>query len=178
MEIRFAKPGDLKQCLTLDWSYETEYVWQMQSEDSGSRIEVTFRSMRLPRAVTVNAPPDPQHVKENWERQECFLVVEHQGQVLGFVDLTTQNWQQAGWINHLAVAREYRGRGIGRSLMNAALGRRAETARVDAGDAAQELPRHPVIPATRLQVLRLQRPILSKRGYCAFFCVPPALRGE
>ena len=120
MEIRFAKPGDLKQCLTLDWSYETEYVWQMQSEDSGSRIEVAFRSMRLPRAVTVNAPPDPQHVKENWERQECFLVVEHQGQVLGFVDLTTQNWQQAGWINHLAVAREYRGRGIGRSLMNAA----------------------------------------------------------
>ena len=82
MEIRFAKPGDLKQCLTLDWSYETEYVWQMQSEDSGSRIEVTFRSMRLPRAVTVNAPPDPQHVKENWERQECFLNLWHAKELL------------------------------------------------------------------------------------------------
>src|SRR2546430_14687433 len=92
----------------------------MRPGAGATRFEVASRLMRRRRAVTVNAPPDPQHVKENWERQECFLVVEHQGQVLGFVDLTTQNWQQAGWINHLAVAREYRGRGIGRSLMNAA----------------------------------------------------------
>ncbi len=120
MQLHFATAADLKQCLALDWSYETDHVWQMQSHDSGERVEITFRVLHLPRAVTVNTPPDPQHVKVNWERQECFLAIEHQGQVLGFVDLTTQAWQQAGWINHLVVAHEFRGRGLGRGLMNAA----------------------------------------------------------
>jgi ribosomal protein S18 acetylase RimI-like enzyme len=121
MQIRLATASDLKNCLALDSSYETDHVWQVYTHADGDRMEITIHSTRLPRSVTMNAVMDnAKWMRVNWERHECFLVAEHQGHVLGFVDVTTQAWQQAAWINNLVVGRDFRRRGLGKALMSAA----------------------------------------------------------
>ena len=59
-------------------------------------------------------------MRQHWNRHECFLVAEHQGHVLGFVDMALQEPQRAGWINGFVVDRRYRRRGIGRALLKSA----------------------------------------------------------
>ncbi len=120
MQIRLATAGDLKSCLQLDRSYESDRVWQMNAEVNPDGIEVSFRFTRLPRPVTINRQPDGRWLRQSWERHECFLVAEHQGWVLGYLDMTVQAWHEAGWINQLIVGREYRRHGIAKSLLTAA----------------------------------------------------------
>ena len=120
MQVRIARGADLAQCLALDHSYDTEYVWQMQTYAGADRVEAAFQRSRLPRPVTVCAPPNERWLRENWERQDCFLVAEHMGHVLGYVDMTVRAWQLTGWVNHLGVGRNYRRHGIGTALLKAA----------------------------------------------------------
>jgi GNAT superfamily N-acetyltransferase len=119
MEIRLARLGDVAECMALDHSYESEYVWQVQTHVQNDRVESIFQRSRLPRPVTVCAPPDGSCLREDWDRQECFLVADHLGEVLGYVDMTVRSRQRAGWINYLAVGREYRRHNIAKALLKA-----------------------------------------------------------
>ena len=56
MNIRPAQARDLDACLALDESFETEYVWQMDTTRSNGAMQVGFRTTRLPRAMRVNCP--------------------------------------------------------------------------------------------------------------------------
>lgn len=119
MEIRLARANDIAACVALDHSYESEYVWQVQTHVEVDRVESVFQRSRLPRPVTVSPAPEGHCLREDWERQECFLVADHLGLVLGYLDLIVQKRQRAAWINYLAVEREYRRHGIGSALMKA-----------------------------------------------------------
>jgi GNAT superfamily N-acetyltransferase len=119
MEIRLARSADVAECAALDHSYESEYVWQVQTHIENDRVESIFQRSKLPRPVTVNAPHDGRCLREDWERQECFLVADHLGQVLGYVDMTVQPRQRAGLVNYLAVGRQYRRHSIGTALLKA-----------------------------------------------------------
>jgi ribosomal protein S18 acetylase RimI-like enzyme len=120
MEIRLARAADLDDCIVLDCSYETEYVWQVQTHVEGERIEATFQRTRLPRPVTVNTPPEARVLRQDWERQECFLVADHGAQVLGYIDMTVSDSQQVGWISNIVVGRAFRRHGIGKTLLRSA----------------------------------------------------------
>lgn len=120
MQIRLASASDLKRCLALDSSYETDHVWQLHTQARPDHIEVSLHAMRLPRSITVSMPVEAKWLREHWEQHECFLVAEHQNHLLAFLDMTMQSWQQAGWINNLVVGREFRRRGLGTALMKAA----------------------------------------------------------
>ena len=53
--IRDGLASDIPDCLLLDHSYETDYVWQMQvNDEDGWRID--FKTERLPRALEVTYP--------------------------------------------------------------------------------------------------------------------------
>ena len=119
MEIRLARSSDVAECMALDHSYESEYVWQVQTHVQVDRVESVFQRSRLPRPVTVCTPPDAHCLREDWERQECFLVADHLGQVLGYLDMTVRRRQRAGWINYFAVGRDVRRHNIGRALLKA-----------------------------------------------------------
>jgi GNAT superfamily N-acetyltransferase len=120
MQIRLADLDDLASCLALDVSYETTHVWQMHLHASAQRVDVTFSFVRLPRPVTIQQEADEQWLRADWDRQECFLVAEHEGVIFGYLDMITQRRQSTGWINNVVVGRDYRRHGIGKALLNAA----------------------------------------------------------
>jgi ribosomal protein S18 acetylase RimI-like enzyme len=144
MNIRTAQARDLAACLNLDASYETEYVWQMESARQnpaelgavqlgkptplgnapasvprGGVVYLTFRVTRLPRAMRVLANITRDQVMEDFERGECFLVAAEGEDVIGFVDATANPWLGMLDIAYLTVAPERRRRGIGSQLLRA-----------------------------------------------------------
>lgn len=119
MIVRPAQARDLDACLALDESFETEYVWQMDTSRSNGAIQVGFRTTRLPRAmrVMVNNPRDS--LAEHFELGECFLVAEDAPRLTGFVDATLDAGEHVAWIQSLVVASDLRRNGIGSHLLRA-----------------------------------------------------------
>ncbi len=121
MNIRPAQARDLEACLALDPSYETDYVWQLETTRHDGAVNVNFRETRLPRTMRVLSIPTRELVLEHFERDGCFLVAEEEGVIYGFLDATAEVWKQLAWINHLTVAPERRRRGVGTALVRASL---------------------------------------------------------
>lgn len=104
----------------MDSSYDTDFVWQVQTQIEDERIETLVQRTRLPRTVTVHNYPDIRMLREHWELHDCFLVARHQGHLLGWIDLTHDKTENAGWIHGIVVERRFRRRGVGRALLKAA----------------------------------------------------------
>ncbi|MFQ6016468.1 MAG: GNAT family N-acetyltransferase [Anaerolineae bacterium] len=121
MIIRPAKRDDLRACFTIDNSYVTDYVWQMEEHATEGEITIAFREVRLPRTMRVSLSLDDDYLLENWKKGECFLVAEEKQEIKGYLDMTVQPWQRAGWINNMAVAKRLRRQGIGSALMQEAI---------------------------------------------------------
>lgn len=121
MNIRSAQARDLDACLTLDPSYETDYVWQMETTRAAGAISVGFRVTRLPRTMRVASAIPREVLLEHMERGECFMVAEEGREIRGYLDATVELWRRVVWINHLTVAPQYRRSGIGSALVRAAL---------------------------------------------------------
>jgi ribosomal protein S18 acetylase RimI-like enzyme len=121
MNIRPAQARDLEACLALDESFETEYVWQMETTRANGGIQLAFRMTRLPRAMRVlgNAPRDA--ILDHLELGECFLVAEEYPRILGFVDATADLDQRVAWMHYLIVASDTRRRGVGTQLLRETL---------------------------------------------------------
>jgi ribosomal protein S18 acetylase RimI-like enzyme len=119
MNLRPAQARDLDACLALDESFETEYVWQMETARADGVIQLAFRTTRLPRPMRVsgNAPRDA--IAEHFEQGECFLVAEEYPRIGGFIDATAENVQRITWIHYLVIASDLRRRGLGSQLLNA-----------------------------------------------------------
>ena len=117
MRIRSANAKDLSQCTGLDHSYETDYVWQMREKVSSDRTSVSFRVVHLPRSMHVEYAKSPDHLGDDLKTGGCFLVVEDGGEILGYLSVNVQHWQQIGWVNSLVVDRPLRRKGIGTTLM-------------------------------------------------------------
>ncbi len=121
MNIRSAQARDLDACFTLDPSYETDYVWQMETTHAVGAVSLIFRETRLPRTMRVSCTVARDPVVEHFERGECFLVAEEEGLVRGYLDATADIWKQIAWINQLTVAPDRRRHGIGSALLRTGL---------------------------------------------------------
>lgn len=121
MEIRKAEEGDLDNCLHIDASYVTDQVWQLVEQPRGRERSLTFRPAVLPRPLRVQYPFDLQDLRADWERGECFLVAEQDGEFRGFADLVVAERGHLGWLKHLVVLEPYRRRRVGTYLLQAAL---------------------------------------------------------
>lgn len=120
MIIRPVELTDLNACLALDHSYVTNYVWQMEESEGGGEVTVVFRTARLPRSMRVKYPRDYDNLLESWRRGECFLVAEEDGEVCGYLDMRVQSWHLTGWVDNMAVAKDYRRQGVGTALIRKA----------------------------------------------------------
>lgn len=121
MNIRPAQARDLDACLALDPSYETDYVWQMETTHAAGTISVGFRVTRLPRTMRVAGTIPREVLLEHLERGECFMVAEEGRDIHGYLDATVELWKHVVWINHVTVAPPRRRSGIGSALVHAAL---------------------------------------------------------
>ena len=68
MNIFPAELPDLNRCHQLDGAYTTDYVWQMQTHVHGSRLEIRFDKVRLPRSMQVAYPRATDELLGHWEQ--------------------------------------------------------------------------------------------------------------
>ncbi len=120
MIIRAGTTADLKECIALDDSFETEYVWQMDGKWQPSAIDIAFRLRHLPRPMRVTGLISGEDVTNDFRSGGMLFIAYEQG-VKGYLDLTVSEWNQAAMINNFAVAPEFRRQGIGTLLMRTAL---------------------------------------------------------
>lgn len=118
--IRRATIADIEQCAKLEGSYLTDHVWQMEETVTAEGISVVFRRVRIPRYMEVAYPRRTDDLKRDLLRNECFLVADEPGLILGYLDMTVQRWQARGWIEHLVVQPSHRRQGIATHLLEAA----------------------------------------------------------
>ncbi len=120
MSIRRATFADMERCASIEGSYVTDYVWQMEEAVTAEGITVAFRRMRLPRHMEVAYPRATQDLNRDLLRNECFLVADEPGVVLAYLDMTVRRWQAQGWIEHLVVRPTHRRQGLATHLLEAA----------------------------------------------------------
>lgn len=121
MIVRQGDLKDLNACVLIDSSYVTDHVWQVQTQDRPyEEMVLTFRTVRLPRSMRARSPRDTDYLLQGWQRDECFLVAEEEGEVRGYLDMTVQDWHRTGWVNDMAVLKKHRRQGIGTALLKGA----------------------------------------------------------
>lgn len=121
MKIRRAEDlFDLNQCLGLDDSFETEYVWQMEERSRADQITLGFRLTHLPRPMKVSNIVSRDELSKNFLNGGTLFVADD-GNVCGFIDVTESEWNQVAYINNFAIAPAYRRKGLGTRLMQTAL---------------------------------------------------------
>jgi len=120
MNARRATVVDIERCASLEGSYVTDYVWQMDETSTADGISVVFRRVRMPRRMEVAYPRGTEDLKKDLLRNECFLVADEPGMVLGYLDMTVHRWQAQGWIEHLVVQPAHRRRGLATHLLEVA----------------------------------------------------------
>ncbi len=118
--VRPAELTDLNVCLTLDPSYTTESVWQMDLQRDEIQMAVVFRTVRLPRSMRVAYPRDRDQLIAQWRQCDGFLVADESGRLAGYAALSAQAAEDAAWIKDLVVERTHRRQGMGRLLLEAA----------------------------------------------------------
>jgi ribosomal protein S18 acetylase RimI-like enzyme len=120
MQVRPATVADIDRCQRLDSSYTTGYIWHMDEAIRADQIQIGFRRVRIPRTMELQDPRLKEDLFQVWQQSRCFLVAEEQGVVLGYLSMSVlrQTWQ--GSMDHLAVHRPYRRRGIASMLLEGA----------------------------------------------------------
>jgi len=120
--IRDGVESDIANCLTLDTSYETNYVWQMSIQNEANLFRVTFRTERLPRTMEVIYPPDEKRLKLSLPQEHCFLVAvgKDSSDVLGYLSMWRDDANQLVRIRDLVIGREHRGQKLATKLLNVA----------------------------------------------------------
>ena len=121
IQVRQATADDLPQLAAFDHGYSTDYVWQMDLRDDPSvgQVQVTFRSVKLPRPMRVTFAREAAQLTSAWERRVCFLVAEQDGVLKGYLNLVLAPAAETAWIADCAVDRKYRRGGVASVLLAA-----------------------------------------------------------
>ncbi len=115
--IRAATAADLPRCRSFDPSFETEYVWQMDSRAQDAQTTIAFRTVRLPRPMKVAYPRDMQQLNAGWDACDTMLVADDNRTVVGYAALAKRSAQSAAWVQDLIVDKSVRRQGVGGALL-------------------------------------------------------------
>jgi len=127
MIIRAATPADLPACLSLDSSYRASQVWQMRMQwgdvmaDGEEGVFISFRPVRLPRAVLLTPPGSRERLEAGWLRRALNLVIEEEGTIYGYLGMEVRPGQRLGWVEVMAFAQGKSLQGWDIRLVQAAL---------------------------------------------------------
>ncbi|MFN8448541.1 MAG: GNAT family N-acetyltransferase [Anaerolineae bacterium] len=120
--IRDGLARDIPNCLLLDHSYETEYVWQMQiASDDGWRID--FKTERLPRTLEIDYPASEDRLRAAAHVAQCFLVAttrDDEPEIIGYLTMRGDHLYGIGFVHDIVVSRPYRRHQIALRLTKAA----------------------------------------------------------
>lgn len=119
LEIRPVVEEELGQCVALDHTSTTEYVWQVDVTEAQDAMYYSLRMVRLPRPMNIVYPQDSRAMQLDWQHRDYFLVALHQGQIAGYLNIQLDRGCSLGWVRQLVVHRPLRRQRIGSALLNA-----------------------------------------------------------
>ncbi|PJF40876.1 MAG: GNAT family N-acetyltransferase [Chloroflexi bacterium] len=120
--IRDGLERDIADCLALDHTYTTNYVWQMNLQQESTQLEVRFKTERLPHPLEVEYHVDENRLRASLPQQECFLVAENRESLglLGYLTMRIDTTYHIAFLQDVVVNLPARRRGIGRRLVKIA----------------------------------------------------------
>lgn len=121
MLIRNPRDDDWQACLELDQSYETEMAWQMDEHQAGGEWQVAFREIHLPRKLQIQPATLDQNQIKSWQNRDKFWVAVEHRQVIGYIGLDIDPGRDQAQVTDIAVAPDFRRRGIGTHLLQRAI---------------------------------------------------------
>lgn len=120
IEIRPAIATDIPTLTSIDHTYSSEYVWQMEIQAEEKSVSINFREIRLPRSVRVDYPRRVHVLEDDWTRRSGLLVATLESEVVGYISLMLDIAPLTVWATDMAVVRRLRRQGIGSALVLAA----------------------------------------------------------
>lgn len=117
LQIRPVSSSDETACLSLDPSFVTDHVWQMEHGAGPSEAMVHFRTVHLPRLVRLAPPWGVENAFHHRRAEDFFILSEEDLQLRGYLYLRNEAAQGLAWLDHLVVAGPYRRQGRGSSLL-------------------------------------------------------------
>jgi len=126
IHIRPMTSADVARLAEIDSNFESPLYLDVVKEVEG--LNVTWRLIERPLDepfVCTDFDFDDKERREIAQRMETddglWLVAESAGRLVGAVDVQQQAWRKAGWVWNIAVDRAYRGRGLGREMLERVL---------------------------------------------------------
>lgn len=116
LTIRQAASGDYRPCATIDRSFTTSYVWQLEQRFEGEAGWIAFRPVPLPRSITVSDSTTADQLVTRWLQSSAFLIAEDDGPV-GYVALDVDSERRAGHVRDLVIRTDRRRMGVGSRLV-------------------------------------------------------------
>jgi ribosomal protein S18 acetylase RimI-like enzyme len=120
IEIRPAIATDIQSLISLEHSYSSDHVWQMDLRHDGNTIKITFREARLPRSVQVRYPHNHQNLTNDWSKRDGILVALINDEAIGYICLEQNPNLNNTRVTDMAVARRLRRQKVGSLLIMAA----------------------------------------------------------
>ncbi|HSR31146.1 MAG TPA: GNAT family N-acetyltransferase [Anaerolineae bacterium] len=113
--------SDLPQLMGLDHSSTTDHVWQLElrRDAKAAQVSAVFREVRLPRPVRLMYPNDPSALADEWKQRAMISTAVSGTAAVGYIGLTRPR-AGVSWITDLAVSPQWRRKGVGGSLLEAA----------------------------------------------------------
>ena len=105
-------PADADAILQIDTSFSTNAIYIVDRSSTG----ITLREIELALPLTKRFPLD--ELKNENRKWDFAQVAIDDGHVCGFAAADYQEWNRRLILSHLYVDREYRNRGIARSLVD------------------------------------------------------------
>ncbi|MBC7869950.1 MAG: GNAT family N-acetyltransferase [Chitinophagaceae bacterium] len=121
--IRDGLESDIPACLTLESSYETEYVWQVSFQQEPGLRRVLFKTEHLPRIMTVPYPISERSLYLSLGSDVCFLIAAERDEpenLFGYLTMRHDPTHQIGTIQDIVVSQPFRRRRIGTRLLKVA----------------------------------------------------------
>ena len=121
MLIRRVRDSDWEACEAVDFSYESEHAWQMETAERSAEWSVTFRKVHLPRRLRM-AYPIPERCRlKHWQAAEqCWVAIEHRD-VIGLIAVNLDLTDHQARISDLGVSVGHRREGVGTALLRRAI---------------------------------------------------------
>jgi GNAT superfamily N-acetyltransferase len=89
----------------------------MDNRMQEGQINVSFRTVRLPRPMKVLYPRDKKQLNAGWNACDAMLVADDNRAVVGYAALAKRGAQSAAWVQDLIVTKTARRNGVGSALL-------------------------------------------------------------